>query len=311
MHSDRFRVAASGFLLCLGALALPAQAESILFIGNSFTYADHAAPQYWHPDSVTDLNQEGKGGVPALFKAMTRQAGLDYEVSMETHPGIGLDWHLAHKSSVLTQRPYDKVVMHGFSTLDAKRPGDPAVLVKSVGEMSALLKSVNPKIDIRLMSTWSRPDMTYPDNKPWHGKTIDVMARDVRAGYNQAAALNPGVRGIIPVGEAFNRAVQTGVADGNPYDGIDAGKVDLWTFDHHHASSYGYYLEALTIFGSVTGRDPRSLGENECAGYELGLSQEQVRALQQVAFDQLAAEGPITPAPNLAHDESGPVHCAR
>ena len=65
--------------------------------------------------------------------------------------------------------------------------------------------------------------------------------------------------------------MQTGVADPNPYDGIEAGKLNLWTYDHYHASTYGYYLEALVVFGTLTGRDPRSLGDNECSGYELGL----------------------------------------
>ena len=90
--------------------------------------------------------------------------------------------------------------------------------------------------------------------------------------------------------------MHAGVADPNPYDGIDAGKVDLWTYDHYHASTYGYYLEALVLFGSITGRDPRSLGESECSGFELGLSSTQVGALQQVAFDQLAAEGVMSGA---------------
>ena len=83
--------------------------------------------------------------------------------------------------------------------------------------------------------------------------------------------------------------MQTGVADPNPYDGIEAGKLNLWTYDHYHASTHGYYLEALVIFGNVTGRDPRSLGDNECSAYELGLSRPEAKALQQVAFDQLAA----------------------
>ncbi|MGZ3306812.1 MAG: hypothetical protein ACXU8U_13205, partial [Asticcacaulis sp.] len=80
-------------------------------------------------------------------------------------------------------------------------------------------------------------------------------------------------------------------ADANPYDGIDAGKVNLWNTDHYHASVYGYYLEALTIFGSVTGRDPRSLGANECAAADLGIAPAQAATLQQVAFEQLSAEG--------------------
>ena len=51
------------------------------------------------------------------------------------------------------------------------------------------------------------------------------------------------------------------------------------------------------VFGTLTGRDPRSLGEAECSGYELGLSRRDVKALQQVAFDQLAATKAVTPAP--------------
>jgi hypothetical protein len=121
------------------------------------------------------------------------------------------------------------------------------------------------------------------------------MAIDIRAGYDEAAA---GVGASVnPVGEAWSRAMATGVADPNPYDGIAPGQLDLWTWDHYHASSYGYYLEALVVFGNVTGKDPRSLGRNECSGYELGFSSAEVAALQQVAFDQLAAEGKVTAAP--------------
>ena len=50
--------------------------------------------------------------------------------------------------------------------------------------------------------------------------------------------------------------MQTGVADPNPYDGVEAGKLDLWTYDHYHGSTYGYYLEALVIFGSADGPRP-------------------------------------------------------
>jgi hypothetical protein len=94
---------------------------------------------------------------------------------------------------------------------------------------------------------------------------------------------------VIPVGEAWNRAFKAGVADPNPYDGISYGQVDLWTNDHYHASSYGYYLEALMIFGDLTGLDPRSLGETERAAGDLGFSKLQALALQKVAFEELAA----------------------
>ena len=96
-----------------------------------------------------------------------------------------------------------------------------------------------------------------------------------------------------PVGLAWNRAFTTGVADDNPYDGVAPGKVDLWTHDHYHGSVYGYYLEALLVFGRVTGKDPLSLGENETVADDMGFSKAQTKALQQVAHDQLAASNKL------------------
>ena len=283
-------------------------APSLLFIGNSFTYGAGSAVRFYRADSVTDLNNEGIGGVPALFKSFSSQAGLDFDVYLETRGGSGLDFHYENKLGVIGQRAWDKVVMHGFSTLDAKKPGDPTTLVVSTRQVADFLRGRNPAIEIHLLATWSRADQTYPSTGAWAGKPIDVMARDIRADYDLAAQ-SPGVKGVIPVGEAWNRAMQAGVADPNPYDGIDAGKINLWTYDHYHASTHGYYLEALVVFGSLTGRDPRSLGENECSGYELGLSRPEVKALQQVAFDQLAAS--VTPAPLLLPKPVNPERCVR
>ena len=58
------------------------------------------------------------------------------------------------------------------------------------------------------------------------------MARDVRAGYDQAAQASAAITSVVPVGEAWTRAMETGVADPNPYDGTEFGTVSLWTYDH-------------------------------------------------------------------------------
>lgn len=263
----------------------------MLFIGNSFTFAYGSPVQFYRAGSVHDLNDQGIGGVPALFKSFATQSGLPYEVYLETQPGAGIDWHLEHKQQVLMQRPWDIVVMHGYSTLDQRKPGDPATLVASVRQLAALVGAKNPAVDLRLIATWPRADQVYESQGAWFGKSLEVMNQDIRRAYDLAAAgIQPREPRIVPVGEAWLRAMQSGLADVNPYDGIDAGKFDLWTYDHYHASTFGYYLEALMVFGSVTGLDPRSLGPNECSAYELGLSPEQVRGLQQVAAEQLAAE---------------------
>jgi hypothetical protein len=290
-------VVASAWLALSGVPA--AAGRSLLFIGNSFTFAAGSPVQFYRADTVTDLNNEGIGGVPALFKSFTQQARLDYDVSLETRGGAGLDFHLANKRDVIAGRAWDAVVMHGYSTLDNDKPRDPAKLIATSQQMAELLRGRNPRVDIYLMATWSRADQVYPKTGAWTGQPIEAMARDVRAAYDTAASAAKATA-VIPVGEAWTRAMQTGVADPNPYDGIEAGKVDLWTNDHYHGSAYGYYLEALVIFGTLTGRDPRSLGEVECSAYELGFSRAQVKALQQVAFDQLAATKTVTAAPALA-----------
>jgi hypothetical protein len=265
----------------------PVYAKTILFVGNSFTYGELSPVKTYKANTVTDLNRSGVGGVPALFKAFAVQAGLDYDVSLETVPGVGLDYHYAEKRSLL-DRKWDEVVLQSFSTLDQNHAGDPALLVKYAGVFSEMLRGRNPEVKIYLNATWSRADMTYPPRTPWYGKPISQMARDVDAGYRLAAQKTPGIAAVIPVGLAWNRAMDGGLADANPYDGIAAGKIDLWASDHYHASTYGYYLEALLIFGRVTGRDPLSVGVRESSIRELSLNPEIVRKLEQIAHDELA-----------------------
>ena len=282
---------------------------SVLFIGNSFTYGWGSPVRYYRASTVSDLNSEGLGGVPALFRVFTLQAGLDYDVALETRSGSGLDFHLQNKLDVIGRQTWDVVVMHGFSTLDVQKPGDSSKLVETTRQMFDFVRGRNPSVATYLTATWSRADLTYRAASPWSGKPIETMAQDIRAAYDKAAAGAPGVKGVVPVGEAWNRAMQTGVADPNPYDGVEAGKLNLWTYDGYHASVYGYYLEALVVFGAVTGRDPRSLGDNECSAFELGLSRPQTKALQQVAFDELARTFAVTPNPLVVTQTQEPARC--
>lgn len=272
---------------------------SVLFIGNSFTYGYGSASRFYRADTVTDLNLNGIGGVPALFKSFTDQAELDYAVFVETHPGSGLDFHLENKLGVIGHQPWDNVVMHGYSTMDRDRPGDSTLLVTTTAQMVEFLRGINPKVEIFLTATWSRADLVYNSGSPWSSTPIDKMASDLRVAYELAAAGPQGLISVNPVGEAWTRAMAAGLADPNPYDGIDFNKVNLWADDHYHASDYGYYLEALIVFGNLTGVDPRALGANECSGFELGMTVSQVAGLQQAAFEQLASDKRVNPASKL------------
>lgn len=279
-------------------------ARRVLFIGNSFTFGAGSAVQGWRAHTVTDLYREGAGGVPALFKAFTGQAGLAWDVSLATRGGVGLDFHHAQRNTVLADGRWDVVVMHGYSTLDAKAPGDPARLLRSSLALGRWLQARQPGLELHLLATWSRADQTYHLPGPWLGQPIDAMARDVRRAYD-AAAEAVGAASVIPVGEAWALAMQRGVADANPYDGVAPGQLNLWASDHYHASAAGSYLAALVVFGRLTQQDPRRLGAAECAAFELGLAPAQAVALQQVAARQL---GLASESPPLA-SQAVPARC--
>jgi PEP-CTERM motif len=278
--------AAAAVLSTLVAAPAVADPITVLFVGNSFTYGDAAGGpnivQPYQANTVNDLNHQGIGGVPALFKQMTVEKGLNYSVSLETHPGVGLDWHWNNELSTITGN-YNQVVLQSYSTLDGAHPGNPATLIQYSGMLANLYTGINPNTQVFLDSTWSRADQTYQvTNSPWYGKGIYAMETDVRAGYNAAAAANANIDGVIQTGDAWARAMMNGYADTNPYDGIDPGKVDLWAPEGYHASVYGYYLEALMFFGELTGLDPELLGWDQVA-MDLGLTSEQAILEQHFA----------------------------
>jgi hypothetical protein len=279
-------------ILGLGAslASSAAAARSILFVGNSFTFGALSPVMEWQASTVTDLNHDGVGGVPALFKRFADESGLHYDVSLETAAGQSLHWHWTNKRRLLDRR-WDDVVLQEYSTLDPDHPGNRANLQTASARLASMLKARNRHTRIGLVATWSRPDQTFPAEGHWFGKPIQRMALDIRRANDAALRHSGKINWVIPVGEAFNCAIATGIADANPYDGISLGRVDLWADDHYHASTAGYYLEALTVFARVTGRDPRLLARNESAAKELGLSSALAERLQQVAYQVALRRG--------------------
>lgn len=279
--------------LVFAAVAVPVAAEAapptqtVLFIGNSFTFAARSPAWHYRASTVDDLNGTNVGGVPALFKLFAEESGLDYAVSVETDSGQTFGFHYAKRRSKIDQR-WDHVLMQQYSTLDPKHPGDDRSTKRDAKRLAQLFAHQNPNVDVRLVATWSRPDLTYRTPSPWYGKPIDAMETDLGNAYAAAAATDPHIHAVVPVGAAFNRAIETGIADPDPFDGVAAGTIDLWSDDNYHASKYGYYLEALMDFGSVTGIDPRRLGQDEQAAHDLSIAPDTAAALQQVAATQLA-----------------------
>src|SRR3546814_536280 len=218
---DRATVALSGGMsmtLCGKALAIAgalaaaapawsAEPQTVLFIGNSFTFGANSAAIRYRADSVEDLNGDGIGGVPALFKAFTEQAGLDYRVSLETSPGKALKWHWENRRDRI-DRAWDHVVMQELSVLDYEHPGDPTVSIDYAGRLAAMMTARNPAVDVSMTATWTRPDQTYRPEGHWYGKPATQMALDLRRGYDAADAASAAIDRVNPVGQAFNCAIQ-------------------------------------------------------------------------------------------------------
>jgi hypothetical protein len=123
--------------------------------------------------------------------------------------------------------------------------------------------------------------------------SLEAMTDELRLAHQAAAVLaqldgTGGFTGIAPVGEAFMAAVQAGVATRNMWadDALSDGLIDLWFDDGTHASKYGSYLSALTMFGTLTGLDPASLGSGEIAARDLGISVADALTLQGIASQQ-------------------------
>ena len=153
------------------------------------------------------------------------------------------------------------------------------------------MHAASPAADVFLFQTWPRADLCYPADKPFSGLPIDSMAQELHASYYGLLAQNPGFKSVAPAGDAWLRAVQTGLAQRNPY-APEPGKVDLWAEDHYHPSNSGAYLTACVLFGEITGHDPRALGSAEQAAAALGISPAGAAALQSVAAEQIRAARP-------------------
>ncbi|MDZ3832807.1 MAG: SGNH/GDSL hydrolase family protein [Sphingopyxis sp.] len=291
----RIAMVAAAWLAAVSPVHADEAERSILFVGNSFTQGANSAVLRYRPQSVDDLGGEGVGGIPALFARFAEQAGQKWRVAHATRGGATLADHIRDRLAMI-ERPWDMVVLQEYSTLDPRRPGNAEITAQSAATLARLLSRANPGVDVYLMATWSRADQVYRPEGAWYGRPVGQMARDLRAALDLIDRAEPRIDGVIPVGEAWTRAMETGVADPNPYDGIAFGSVDLWSYDQYHASAAGSYLEALVVFGRVSGIDPRRLGAGEKAAHEIGLDPRVAAALQAVAAAELGlAAEPAAP----------------
>lgn len=413
-----YRVLSIALAALVCATAAKAEPISVLFVGNSYTFARVDPVLTYNAANVRDLTKpqgeinsgapftnltgtnsypagtinpvtglpfdsysprtqnQGWGGVAGIFKQMTEQAGLDYDVAMSTRNAATLRGHMLNTNpggwdmrGNIGSQTWDKVVLQEQSDEPLSRQSFPnsnpeyfrfyadkienflhssseqtirdrdafagatstarqaACVAAGIaagtcsnnrGTFSNANASANT--ELYLYQTWARPDLinapgakttdsvtgnvTYDTTppKPFF-PNLETMTAELRLSY--LAAFNqadddgtPGFKAIAPVGDAFLRAVQERVATRDMYaaDADADGLIDLWFNDGTHASKYGSYLSALTLFGTLTGLDPQSLGFHEIAARDLGISGHDAYALQQIAAVTLGLQKVPEPA---------------
>jgi hypothetical protein len=171
--------------------------------------------------------------------------------------------------------------------------------------------------ELYLYQTWARPNLVngafVTSTDPVTGAvtrsttpattffgSLEAMTDELDLAYAAAVAAagtdgSGGFAGVSPVGRSFMRAVADGVATRDFWgpDALTDGLIDLWFDDGTHASKYGSYLSALTLFGTLTGLDPAQFGPGEQAAAELGIAPADAWALQRIASLALGFAPPV------------------
>ncbi len=148
---------------------------------------------------------------------------------------------------------------------------------------------------------------------------IAAMASDLHNAYVSAASTydtaNPTKShvGVALAGDAWVSAINMGIGQQDPFLMSEpAGEVDLWDSNPllacctvpigYHPSAYGDYLDALVLFGQITGVDPLTLlsefdpgnaGYADSAAAALGISAPLAYDLAVAAEDTLQNGGPV------------------
>ena len=282
------------------------------------------ASQKWGAVVLQDLSDEplplnkGANANLGIFNFYTNQLENYIHNGIKAGPELATDvlnttegilWG-GPTAGTAAQRANNCIVGTGGSTTANPNPNpNPNALSQTACNTARTIKG-NPNestsTNVYLYETWARPDMVYPHTNtitdPVTGQilpgvgaatlwepSLQQMTSDLHNAYFGLAASNPNYTAVAPVGDAFMLAVSNGKATANPYaaDALSDGLIDLWWDDELHASRYGSYLSALTLFGTITGLDPQRIGYYDIAARDLGISQHDAYVLQQIAAQQL------------------------
>ncbi len=200
---------------------------NILFIGNSHTFVNN---------------------IPEIFKNIANSAGIELNVAAVTNGGWSLERHASFDDpygsaidAVLKGRKFDFVVLQEQSIRPAAEPD------KFRAAVGILLEKIKENgASPYLYCTWGLKTGNAILEK--HGWTTESMTEKVAESVD-AVGNELGIP-VAHVGKAF-LDVST-----------NHGEIELYAPDLLHASKYGSFLAALTIFAKIFNRDVSDIKYN-------------------------------------------------
>jgi len=317
---------------------LPTNAKRILFVGDSFTHGRYAPVRNYNSANITDENYNINGannsnaanrsesssepgpygGIPGIFKELTVEGGVNYDVHIEAISSTSLASNYSYASSVIANPQWNAVVLQELSyrpippSLSGNSSSNPNTFCNSVTsvEQGVHASNVNPTASIYLYETWARSDETESyatSNSVSFASAQSTLTSSYHNVFYQAAANDGKIAGVAPAGDAWLSEINTTGSDmmQNPYGYTYTGAVSpfLWFLyvsssnpsttssspDYLHPSIYGAYLDALVLYEEITGLNSTNLGSGEAAAAALGISGSIATQLQSIAHSQVTA----------------------
>jgi hypothetical protein len=304
------------------------------------------------------------GGVAGIFLQLTKEAGLNYNVSLMAVSSATLTGYSNNTGNEAGDLPlienskYSQVVLQDQSfqplptsiTVNGQSVatrGSPTSfnsgITKLVNDIDAAdVAGHTPLAAITLYETPPIAAYGYTSsnpNAPIFGSStvasqggnkayapyvgdanpIAAMSSDLHNAYLNAAstynATNPTKShiGVALAGDSWVTAINQGIGEQDPFlTNEPAGEVDLWDSDPllacctvpigYHPSSYGDYLDALSLFDQITGLDggkidaefdPSNPLYDTSASFALGISPSIAEGLAQAAEETSQNGGPV------------------
>ncbi len=220
-------------------------------------------------------------------------------------------------------------LVNGIDAADKKAgvPNATVTLAQTPPLASYGYTSANPALPIFGSNTAAQQNGN-PAYAPYIGDAhpIAAMAADLHAAYETAAAtFNAGYPASSQLtvsldGDAWVTAIDLGFAEQDPYPAMQPYfQFDLWDSNPllacctvpigYHPSVYGDYVNALVLYGHLTGLNPVLLtteyvplerGYASSASSALGISPLNALKLAVAAEETLVAGGPVTQRPAFA-----------